>query len=485
MHISSLPGEYGIGTMGQHAYSFVDNLADSGLSYWQILPIGPTSYGDSPYQSFSTFAGNPYFIDFNILNEQGYLKEEDYKDINWGECETSVDYGLLYINRHKVFEKLYSNFVKKIPDDYNDFCDKNAFWLEDYSLFMAIKDEHDGKSFDLWEEDIRRREKNALIKWEAKCRERKEYYKMLQYFFYKQWYNLKSYANQKGVSIIGDIPIYVSSDSADVWAAPSLFMLDKNLKPVEVAGCPPDAFSADGQLWGNPVYNWDYLESTSYDWWCRRIENSLKIYDVLRIDHFRGFDSFYCIPYGDKTARNGQWRKGPGVSLFNEVKKRYGELPIIAEDLGYLTDSVKKLLSDVGFPGMKLLQFAFDSREASDYLPFKYSRNSVVYTGTHDNDTILGWTETAIREDVEQAKRYLGASSGDEVRINMMKCAMESVSNTCILTMQDLIGLGSSARMNKPSTLGTNWQWRARENQVTKEVFTEVKEWVKLYGRLR
>ena len=469
--------------MGKNAFSFVDRLSDNNLSYWQILPVGPTSYGDSPYQSFSTFAGNPYFIDFDILKDQGYLKAEDYESLDWGKDAKQVDYGTLYVNRGKVFEKLYSNFVKRIPEDFRQFCEDNKWWLEDYSLFMAIKDAHGGIAFDRWEENIRKREVISLKEWGEKCRERREYYRMLQYFFYRQWRALKDYANKKGISIVGDIPIYVAADSADVWANPSLFMLDDSLRPVEVAGCPPDAFSADGQLWGNPVYNWDYLKSTGFDWWCKRIESSLKIYDVLRIDHFRGFDSFYCIPYGDKTARNGKWRKGPGTQLFDEVKKRYGKLPIIAEDLGFLTDSVKQLLKDVEFPGMKLLQFAFDSREQSDYLPYKYGRNSVVYTGTHDNDTVLGWTKTASREDVNTALGYLDASDDKSLCKKMMRSAMECVSNTCILTMQDLIGLGSEGRMNTPSTLGKNWKWRATEEQLEQKYFEDIALWAKLFGR--
>ena len=366
MHISSLPGNTGIGTLGKPAYDFVDFLKKSSQTYWQILPICPTSYGDSPYQSFSTFAGNPYFIDFELLVGQDFLQKKDYENIIWGSDETQVDYGLLYEQRHKIFSIIQKNFEKNTPADFESFCKENAFWLDNYSLFMAIKDAHNGVSFLEWEKEIINREEQSLKKWTEKCSDRINYYKILQYLFFAQWNNLKKYANDNGIKIIGDIPIYVAADSADVWSNPEQFMLDENHVPIEVAGCPPDGFSADGQLWGNPVYNWDYMKKDNYSWWKKRLEMSLKNYDVLRIDHFRGFDSYYCIPFGDTTAKNGVWKKGPGTALFEEIKKCYGELPIIAEDLGFLTDSVRQMLKDVGYPGMKVLQFAFDSRENSD-----------------------------------------------------------------------------------------------------------------------
>lgn len=482
MHISSLPGNTGIGTLGKHAYEFVDFLKKSSQTYWQILPICPTSYGDSPYQSFSTFAGNPYFIDFELLADQGLLNKEDYENINWGTNETQVDYGLLYEQRHKLFSIIQKNFEKNTPADFESFCKENAFWLDNYSLFMAIKDAHNGVSFLEWEKEIINREEKAIKKWTEKTTERIQYYKILQYLFYSQWNNLKKYSNDNGIKIIGDIPIYVAADSADVWSNPEQFMLDKNHVPIEVAGCPPDGFSADGQLWGNPVYNWDYMKKDNYSWWKKRLEMSLKNYDVLRIDHFRGFDSYYCIPFGDTTAKNGVWRKGPGTDLFDEIKKTYGELPIIAEDLGFLTDSVKQMLSDVGYPGMKVLQFAFDSRENSDYLPHSYTKNTVVYTGTHDNDTIKGWVTSAPAEDYSNAKKYLRT---DDVNFpkEMLLAAMASVSNTCILCMQDLIGLDSSARMNKPSTVGNNWKWRCKSNQINNEISDFLSYYTQLYCR--
>ena len=484
MHISSLPGNTGIGTMGKSAYDFVDFLKSAKQRYWQILPVCPTSYGDSPYQSFSTFAGNPYFIDLDMVCEDGYLKKQDYDSINWGEDEKSVDYGLLYIERHKVFKKIQQNFIKNPPNDYNAFCDENSFWLDDFALFMAIKDEHDGVQMSKWENEIRRYDKSIVQMWRVKCSERVQYYKMLQYFFYKQWFKLKSYANKHGIYIVGDLPIYVSGDSADVWANPKLFDLDENNMPNEVAGCPPDVFSEDGQLWGNPVYNWRYHKRTKYKWWIKRIEMSLKFYDVVRIDHFRGFESYYCIKADAKTAKKGVWRKGPAMDLWNMVNKKLKNVPIIAEDLGFLTDGVRKLLKDSGFPGMKILQFAFDADEESDYLPHNYEKNTVVYTGTHDNDTILGWIMSADDESLEYAKDYLRANDNNLAEC-MMISAMQSPANTCILTMQDLIGLGTQARMNIPSTVGENWKWRVTKDQITSEIAEWLRRYTEIYCRCK
>ena len=385
MHISSLPGPGGIGTLGSQAYAFVDRLADAKQTYWQILPICPTSYGDSPYQSFSTYAGNPYFIDLELLQKDGLLSEDDWKHTHWADDERFVDYGVLYIERHKLLRNVHKKFEKNLPGDFDSFCENNAFWLDDYALFMAIKDRHGGISFHKWEEDIRERNPESVANWTNLCHNDIRYYKMLQYLFFKQWTALKTYANKKGIRIIGDLPIYVSSDSSDVWATPEIF------DTKEVAGCPPDAFAADGQLWGNPVYKWDVLKAQNYKWWITRLTYNLAIYDVLRIDHFRGFESYYCIPSQDTTAKNGVWKKGPGLELFTEFKKQSGEAAVIAEDLGFLTDEVKQMRKDSGYPGMKVLQFAFDSREENDYLPEHYTHDSVVYIGTHDNDTLLGW----------------------------------------------------------------------------------------------
>lgn len=483
MHISSLPGSTGIGTLGASAYSFVDFLHNAKQTYWQILPICPTSYGDSPYQSFSTFAGNPYFIDLDFLVQDGLLQKSDFENVQWGQTPTQVDYATLYYERKKIFQIIQTNFEKNIPSDFDDFCKENKFWLDEYSLFMAIKDAHNGVSFDQWEDDIRRHDKTAVSRWKKQCGHQIQYYKILQYLFFKQWFALKAYANQQGINIIGDIPIYVAADSADVWSNPAQFCMDQNLHPVEVAGCPPDGFSATGQLWGNPVYNWDFMKTHKYEWWKKRIQMCLKNYDVIRIDHFRGFDSYYCIPYGNPTAENGVWRQGPGMDLFHSIEKKFGELPIIAENLGFLTDSVNQLLEDSGFPGMKLLQFAFDSREKSEYLPYYYIRNTSVYTGTHDNDTILGWAKTAPSGDVEYAKKFYRAETDEDLRREMILSAMGSVSNTCIICMQDLIKLGSEARMNTPSTVGTNWKWRALAEEINEEAANFLLENTVMYGR--
>lgn len=484
MHIASLPSENGIGSLGKEAYKFVDFLKETGQTYWQILPVCPTSYGDSPYQGFSTFAGNPYFIDLDILCEQGYLKPQDYKDINWGETEEKIDYSLIYTNRNRVFQTLYNNFKENVPSEFLQFCKQNEFWLQDFALFMAVKDCFGGAKYTEWDKDIATREKTATDYYKIKCRERIDYYKMLQFFFFSQWYALKDYANRNGIKIIGDLPIYVAEDSADVWSNPECFKLDKNRKPKEVAGCPPDCFSQDGQLWGNPVYDWRYMKSTGYDWWIKRLRTSFKIYDIVRIDHFRGFEAFYCIKYGEKTAKNGKWRKGPDIGFWKEVKRQLGDLPVIAEDLGFLTEKVHKLLEKSGFPGMKVLQFAFDSGSSNAYLPHNYNKNCVVYTGTHDNDTIMGWLETAGDNTLEFAKKYLN-SKDDDIRESLIISAMSSVADTCILTMQDLIGLGNDARMNTPSTLGGNWSWRAKPDYITEDIKKMLLDLTEIYGRER
>lgn len=464
MHISSLPGAGGIGTLGCNARSFIDKLASSGQTYWQMLPICPTGYGDSPYQSFSTAAGNPYFIDLEELVEEGFLERADFESYDWGGDERKVDFGLLYVNRRKVFEKVQEKFFAKKPGDFDSFYSENSSWLDDYALFMSIKDSLGGIPLSAWEDDLRFRKREAIEDFRNKHAKEISYYCMIQYLFFSQWEKLKSYANERGIKIIGDLPIYVSADSVDVWASPKNFMLNENLNSIEVAGCPPDSFSATGQLWGNPVYDWTHLKQTDYAWWKSRLERSFKIYDIIRIDHFRGFEGFYCIPAGDKTAQNGVWRKGPGMDFFERTDIL--SKPVIAEDLGFLTDDVRTLLKSTGFPGMNVLQFAFDTRDENDYLPKHYIENSVVYTGTHDNDTILGWTKSAPKTDVDSALRYFSIDSEEKLRRSMMESALKSRSNTCILTMQDLIGKDGSGRMNTPSTQSGNWQWRATESEL-------------------
>ena len=351
-------------------------------------------------------------------------------------------------------------------------------------MFMAIKAEHNGESFELWEDEIRVRKPKAMERYREKFKDEILFYKFIQFKFYEQWFKLKEYANDKGIKIIGDIPIYVAYDSADVWANPELFQMDEEVKPISVAGCPPDAFSADGQLWGNPLFRWDEMKKDNYAWWTKRIKAMSELYDIIRIDHFRGFDSYYAIPAKDKTAKNGKWKQGPGMDLFNQLEKKLGKLPIIVEDLGFLTDSVRKLLKDSGFPGMKVIQFAFDSREGSDYLPHTYTSHCVVYTGTHDNDTVMGWMKTAPKASVKFATEYLNLTEEEGYNWGMMRAAWSSVADMAIVPMQDLIGLGSEARINIPSTLGENWKWRALEGQITKDLAKKLYKYMQMYGRI-
>lgn len=485
MHISSLPSPYGIGTMGKEARKFVDFLDKAGQTYWQILPICPTSYGDSPYQSFSSFAGNPYFIDLDYLCKDKLLTKKECLSYEWGENPEFVEYGTLYESRFPLLKKAYQRFKKALPDDFADFCEKNSDWLDDYALFMALKDANGGVAWFEWEKDLKLRKPSEIEKAKEEFADDVEFWKMLQYLFFKQWTELKAYANEKGIQIIGDVPIYVAGDSADVWANPGQFYLDENLDPIDVSGCPPDAFSDDGQLWGNPLFRWDAMKKDGYTWWTKRIKAMSELYDVVRIDHFRGFDSYYAIPAKDKTARNGEWREGPGMDLFNTLEKKLGRLNIIVEDLGYLTPSVKQLLKDTGFPGMKLIQFAFDSREESDYLPHTYQKNCVVYTGTHDNDTIMGWFKTAPKESVKYAKEYLRLNKEEGYNWGTMKAVWGCVGDMAIVPMQDILGIGSEGRMNTPSTLGMNWKWRAVDGQITSALAKKVCKNMEIYCRKR
>lgn len=486
LHISSLPSEYGIGTLGKKAYEFVDYLKGAGQSYWQILPVCPTSFGDSPYASYSTFAGNPYFIDLDLLAEEGLLKPEEYQNEVWFEDPENVDYGLMYNTRYPVLKKAVKRFLKNPPAEYVDFIRENREWLEDYALFMALKEVNDGKSWLEWPDEFRLYSKEKAQKWKEDYAEDVNENMVLQYLFTKQWQNLRDYANENGIEIIGDLPIYVAMDSADAWSQPELFMLDENRKPYKVAGCPPDGFSATGQLWGNPVYDWQYHKDTGYKWWIHRIEYLTKLYNVLRIDHFRGFDSFYAIPYGATDACSGVWMEGPGIDLFEKMEEKIGPQKIIAEDLGFLTPSVKQLLKDSGYPGMKVLQFAFDSRDdsSSDYLPFNYPRNSVAYIGTHDNDTIQGWQWNADPHDVALCKDYIDAGSPHDFHWDMIRQLLASKSDTAIVTAQDLLGLGTESRMNIPSTVGCNWKWRLLDGELDQTIQKELLHLTKLYGRL-
>ncbi len=485
MSLTSLSSPYGVGAMGKAAREFADFLAAAGQTWWQILPIGPTSYGDSPYQSFSTFAGNPYLIDLDDLAEEGLLKPREYRDLNWGDDPHRVDYGLLHENRFPVLRKAVRRLQAAPPEDYGTFLADNGSWLPDYALFMALKDQSGGKPWQEWEEPLRRREKKAMEKARAKYAREVGFWEGVQYLFFHQWGRLKHYANDRGIRFIGDLPIYVSGDSADVWARPEQFQLDEDLRPIEVAGVPPDGFTADGQLWGNPLFDWEKMAADGYAWWIERIRRQKGFYDVLRIDHFRGFDEYFAVPYGETTARNGYWKKGPGIALFWAVEAALGKQDIIAEDLGYLNDSVRQMLKDSGFPGMKVLQFAFDSRGGeSDYLPHRYTPNCVCYVGTHDNDTAVGWLESISPEDRQLAVDYLKLTVGEGGAWGLMRSALATVADTVILTAQDLLGLGSEARMNQPSTLGRNWQWRAGEGVFTPELAKKLRHETGLYYRL-
>ncbi len=483
--VSSIPSKYGIGTFSKEAYEFVDFLAQAGQKYWQILPLGPTGYGDSPYQSFSTFAGNPYYIDLEQLIEKGWLTKKDCDKCDFGENEAYVDYEKIYKSRFGLLFKAFLNSEIEKDEAFCDFVKENEDWLSDYALYMAVKDSKKGISWSEWEEDIKMRREDALSSYGEKLKQQVLFYEFQQYLFASQWTKLKAYANGKGIEIIGDIPIYVAFDSADTWANPELFQLDEACIPVAVAGCPPDAFSATGQLWGNPLYRWDYHKNTGYAWWLRRIEHCFKLYDVVRIDHFRGFDEYYAIPYGDPTAEFGHWEKGPGYELFKVMKEKLGNKSVIAEDLGFLTPSVIKLVKKTGYPGMKILQFAFDSREESDYLPHNYQSNSVVYTGTHDNNTTLGWLSEMSPRDRKFAKRYLDIKSNKDIEWKFIRAALSSVSDTAIIPMQDYLGLGGEARINMPSTLGDNWKWRMQKDALTKELAEKIYSNCKMYGRCR
>lgn len=483
MHISSLPSPYGIGTFGKEAYRFVDFLSAAGQRFWQILPIGPTGYGDSPYQSFSTFAGNPYFIDLDLLHQQGLLEKEDYASLDWGSDPSRVDYGKLYEKRFSVLHTAFARQDSAHKEMVRAFAEQNTSWLCDYALYMALKFHFGGLPWTQWEDSIRARTPQAVKQFSDLLHNEIEFWQFVQYLFSSQWKTLKQYANKLKVSIIGDIPIYVAYDSADVWANPSLYVLDDDLVPTIVSGCPPDAFSATGQLWGNPIYRWDEMKKDGYAWWMQRLSAATTMYDVVRIDHFRGFDSYYAIPSADTTAEHGVWQQGPGLDFFKVLRKTLGKKNIIAEDLGFLTDSVRTLQKKTGYPGMKVLQFAFDSREESDYLPHNYEQNCVVYTGTHDNDTVCGWFKTAPRADVRFCKRYLNIRRNEPRGMSMIRAAWSSVGDTAIAPMQDFLELGSAARMNTPSTVGGNWQWRTLPQSLTPELASSMLSLTKLYGR--
>ncbi len=487
MHISSLPGKYGIGSFGQSAYDFVDFLVRTKQRYWQILPLGTTSYGDSPYQSFSAFAGNTYFIDFDILIEEGLLDEADVKGADFGDDPKKVDYAKIFDARRPIMEKAVARFLKADDlSDYESFVEQNAAWLEVFAEYMAIKEHFDNLAWTEWpDEATRRRDAASLASYREKLADKLTYHRVTQYLFFKQWLRLKAYANEHHIEIVGDMPIYVAADSADVWAQPHFFKTDAVGKPTCVAGCPPDEFSETGQLWGNPIYDWEAMDKDGYAWWIERLRESFKIYDIVRIDHFRGFESYWEVPAGSETSASGKWVKGPDYKLFAAVKEALGDLNIIAEDLGFMTDEVIELRERTGFPGMKILQFAFNPDDESIDSPHLAPNNSVMYTGTHDNNTVLGWYKDEIDDATRQyMAQYTNRKEYETVPHAMLRTIFASVSFMAIATMQDLLELDSAARMNYPSTIGGNWTWRMTAEELNPIVEGELYSLTKTYRRM-
>ena len=488
MPVFSLPGKYGIGCFSAEAYKFVDFLKEAKQSYWQILPLGPTGYGNSPYQSFSTFAGNPYLISLEDLIAQGLLTEQECDAADFGDGG-EVDYGKLYLGRRDLLRKAYERSSHKETAEFAAFKKENEFWLGDYALFMAVKKAHAGVGLSSWEPNIRDYEPEAVQAWSEKMQDEIGYYEYLQFEFARQWKKLRDAAAAQGSRIIGDIPIYVAADSADFWAHRELFQLDDRGRIRMIAGVPPDGFSATGQVWGNPLYDWAMHKETGYDWWIRRIAKCKELYDVIRIDHFRGFDEYFAIPAESETAADGHWEKGPGKDLFDAIKAALGETPIIAEDLGYITDTVRQLVRDTGFPNMKVLEFAFDSRDSSgalEYLPYRYQRNCVVYTGTHDNETLRGWIDSILPIERKQVCEYLDVRTKDpqEIVEKMIIACFSSVADYCIIPIQDYLGLDNSARINHPSTNGENWKWRVRKEDLSGSLAARIADMTAMYGRM-
>ncbi len=487
--VASLPSRYGIGTFSKEACDFIDSLKEAGQNYWQILPLGPTGYGDSPYQAFSAFAGNPYYIDLEQLIDEGLLTREECDAADFGRNESYIDYEAVYRNRFPVLRKAYERWKRQTEargGDIDGILESRLYdETREYCFYAAVKKSFGEKSWSEWDEDIKLRRPEAVARYREKLKEEIRFYEFQQMMFIRQWKALKEYAHKQGIRIIGDIPIYVAFDSADSWSHPELFQFDAECRPQSVAGVPPDAFSDTGQLWGNPLYRWDYHRETGYAWWMRRMKYCFELYDMVRVDHFRGFEKYYAVPFDAATAMYGQWEPGPGISIFRKMKEVFGEVDIIAEDLGFLTPDVLKLLEDSGFPGMKVLQFAFDCREPSNYLPCFYDQNCVVYTGTHDNDTVKGWYDAMKPEDRAYALEYMGFQSEPEGEVSwsFIRLALSSVAKLAVIPLQDYLGLGSEARINTPSTLGENWKWRMKKGAFTPELARKCRRMCRLYGR--
>jgi len=491
LSVTSLPSKYGIGCFDQAAYDFVDWLVKAGQRYWQILPLGATSHGgsdDSPYQAYSAFAGNPYLISLEDLIQEGLLSRRECNAVDFGDNPAKVDFDKLHENRLQLLHKAYERSNISQDPEFRAFCNDNHWWLNDYALFMALKSFFKEVPFREWPEDIRMHWGFALDYYNRTLYFDVEFQKFLQFKFDQQWTKLKKYANDRHIQIVGDIPIYVSPDGADVWAHPELFQLDEKNESSSIAGCPPDSFSADGQVWGNPLYRWDFHRATGYEWWVTRMWHSFKLYDVVRIDHFRGFDEYFSIPADKGSAKYGHWEKGPGMDLFNTIRRELGDRGVIAEDLGLLTDGVRQLVKDSGFPNMKVIQFAFDAADiggANEYLPHNYSNNCVVYTGTHDNEAIAGWFAGLDKANKDHIRTYLRDfdTANKWMFRKLIDLAMMSAADTCIIPIQDWLGLDNSSRMNTPGTVDLNWSWRLLPGQVTEELCEEVRNVSKRYGR--
>ena len=491
LSVTSLPSAYGIGCFDQAAYDFVDWLEKAGQRYWQILPLGATSHTgafDSPYQAYSAFAGNPYFISLDALIEEGVLTREECDAVDFGSDPAKVDYALLAKNRMPLLRKAYQRSNVTGNGDFVDFCRENFWWLDDYALFMAVREFFGGAGWTQWPEDIRMHYGPALDYYREKLYFDVEFHKYLQFKFYEQWSKLKKYANDRHIRIVGDMPIYVSPDGSDVWAEPKLFQLDEHNQSTRIAGCPPDSFAEDGQVWGNPLYDWDYHKTTGYHWWVTRMWYSYKLYDMVRLDHFRGFDEYFSIPADTGKAKDGRWEQGPGMDLFDTLTAMLGEREVIAEDLGLMTDGVRKLVRDSGYPNMKVIQFAFNAGDvggSNEYLPHNYNNNCVVYTGTHDNETVAGWFAGLDKENKAYVREYLDDrdTANKWMYKKLVKLAMRSAARICVIPIQDWLGLDNTARMNTPGTVDDNWSWRMLPGQATQALGEEVLAVTLRYGR--